>query len=96
MTKPIVSDQFDYLFKLVVVGGTNINIEIRGWEKPTCSLDLPPTNSPINRNQPLVYSLPPRVSTFKIIKLKHKFGTLLDNKDLEPLHRPTIRELLEH
>ena len=24
MSKPIVGDQFDYLFKLVVVGGTNI------------------------------------------------------------------------
>jgi hypothetical protein len=33
--------------------------------------------------------------TFKELKSKCRFGTLLDSKDLKPLLKPIIKELLE-
>lgn len=52
MTSTITGD-FDYLLKLVVIGGKHSLIKIRALEKPICSPDSRLTNSVMNPNQRL-------------------------------------------
>ena len=56
----IVTDHFDYLFKLVVIGGNIYLIQIVESEKLIYSVDMPPTNLHINLNQLLGWNLPPK------------------------------------
>ena len=62
MTSTITGD-FDYLLKLVVIGGKHSLIKIRASEKPIYSPDSPLTNSVMNPSQQLAYNLQHAAST---------------------------------
>ena len=79
------SKQFDYQFKVVVIGGTNSSMQTLGLERPIlcpCSFS---NHLMLIPNPLLGLSLQPNLQILISTKSKCKSGTQPDNKDLEQL-----------
>lgn len=59
----MVGDSFDYLFKMVVIGGTVSVTQTRESANRICFPDSLQTNSVMNQNQQSAYNLPRGLST---------------------------------
>lgn len=58
MSTPLVGDNFDYLFKMVVIGGTVTIMQTLELANLIYCQDFHQINLAMNLNQQLVYNLP--------------------------------------
>ena len=79
------SEQFDYLFKVVIIGGTFSSMQTLGLEKPIFCPCSRRNNFMLSPNPLLGLTLQRNLQILISTKSKCKSGTQPDNKDLEQL-----------